>query len=255
MSLLTLQYQSAAIVQGTTLKIFLPTDMITGRTMEPPFKTLYFLPGFSADSTTIMTYLSVRLQSEEHGVAVVIPDGFNSFYIDRTEIMANFGSFIQEIVETTRKLLPLSDKRSDTYIGGISMGGWGSLYHGMKSSRLFSKVISFSPAIDILELANHEVNGFTPAFFRAYFGTEEDYLAGAANLKKAYLESKPEDRPELFLCCGKQDSLVYGQVADFHKYLAECGYTHTYVEEDGDHEVFFWERMMKPAFDFLNAGA
>ena len=54
----------------------------------------------------------------------------------------------KELVEMTRKMFPLSEKREDTYIGGISMGGYGALYNGMKYRDTFSKVAAFSPACD-----------------------------------------------------------------------------------------------------------
>ena len=43
-------------------------------------------------------------------------------------------------------MLPLSTKREDTFIGGISMGGYGALYNGFKYRDTFSKVAAFSPA-------------------------------------------------------------------------------------------------------------
>ena len=76
---------------------------------EKPFKTLYFLPGFSASGKELSTSLSFRLQSMMKGIAVVIPDGDNSFYVDRPDRFAWYSKFVgSEIVEVTRSIFPLS---------------------------------------------------------------------------------------------------------------------------------------------------
>ena len=45
----------------------------------------------------------------------------------------------------TRKLLPLSHRREDTFIAGISMGGYGALINGLRYSDTFSKIGMLSP--------------------------------------------------------------------------------------------------------------
>lgn len=45
----------------------------------------------------------------------------------------NYGDFIgRELVELTRKIFPLSHKREDTFIGGLSMGGYGAIPNGIE---------------------------------------------------------------------------------------------------------------------------
>ena len=59
-----------------------------------------------------------------HGIAIVMIDGDNSFYVDDEQRNAYYSRYVgEEIVEVTRKLLPLSHRREDTFIAGISMGG------------------------------------------------------------------------------------------------------------------------------------
>ena len=48
---------------------------------------------------------------------MVMPSGDNSFYVDRPDANNNYGEFIgKELVEITRRMFPLSDKREDTFI-------------------------------------------------------------------------------------------------------------------------------------------
>ena len=60
-----------------------------------------------------------------------MPSGDNKFYIDNPDSGEMYGSFIgKELIEFTRKTFPLSQKREDTFIAGLSMGGYGALVNG-----------------------------------------------------------------------------------------------------------------------------
>lgn len=49
-----------------------------------------------------------------------MPSGENRFYLDDEKSGELYGEFIgKELVEFTRKLFPLSDKREDTFIAGL----------------------------------------------------------------------------------------------------------------------------------------
>lgn len=55
-----------------------------------------------------------------------MPSGENSFYIDDEEKGEYFGEYIgRELVDFTREMFPISQHRADTFIGGLSMGGYG----------------------------------------------------------------------------------------------------------------------------------
>ena len=252
MAFLQLEYKSQALMRGVSVKVILPSDGMAGN-WEPPYRTLYMLPGYSATATELITYLDFRGQSELKGIAIVLPDGENLFYQDMPDRMTFYSTYIgKELVEVTRKLLPLSDKREDTFIGGISMGGYGALYNGMKFRDTFSKVIAFSPAADAyMLLAEADAPGFSKEQFCGIFGNKEQYYAGDTNLCTEWCRSDVENRPELFLCCGKEDRAVYGAVEKFETALKAANVQHIYKEGHGDHEFYYWQQMMDPAFSFL----
>ena len=252
MAFLQLEYKSKALMRGVTVKVFLPSDGMAG-IWNPPYKTLYFLPGYSATATELITYLGLRGQSELKGIAIVLPDGENLFYQDMPERMTFYSTYVgKELVEETRKLLPLSTKREDTFIGGISMGGYGALYNGMKYRDTFSKVIAFSPAADAYKLlAESKAPGFSEEQFCGIFGDKDSYYNGECNLITAWIRKDVDNRPELFLCCGKEDCAVYNAVEEFETALKQAHIPHIYMQGHGNHEFYYWERMLDPAFSFL----
>lgn len=253
MALIKLEYKSKALLQGVSVNVIVPTDAFDGKEIEPPYKTLYFLPGFSGDSQELLTYLSFRKQAELKGIAVVIPDGHNSFYLDHPERNAGYSTYVgKELVEMTRKLLPLSAKREDTYIGGISMGGYGALANGMRYKDTFSKIAAFSPAADAHRLLTEKTEaGFGPGLFENLFGSKERYYNSDANLEKVFAEAKNAELPDVFLCCGTEDALVYDMVLKLKGVLEEKEIRHCYREAPGEHDLEFWETMMDSAFSFL----
>ncbi len=252
MAYLKLQYLSAALTGMTTIHAYLPTDAMSGSVPEPPYKTVYFLPGYSNDAFNMMSYLGLRRECELKGIAIVIPDGNNAFYVDHPERLSNYSTFVgKELVEITRKLLPLSDKREDTYIGGISMGGYGALYNGLRFRETFSKVIALSPAVSIYDLICGHDFMFPTGIFTNACGSKEEYFASEMNLDKFYAEVPKEEIPELYLCCGQQDGLVVDAVNRFVGVLDESEIPYIYRKGDGNHELDYWERHLDDAFSFL----
>ena len=49
-------------------------------------------------------------------------------------------------------MFPLSEEREDTFIAGLSMGGFGALCNGIVYSETFSHVAGLSAAIHLLEI-------------------------------------------------------------------------------------------------------
>ena len=108
-------FKSKMLMRAVDVRVFLPFH--DGYPDTPaPFPTLYFLPGYSANAEEIVTCLPMRQMSAKYGVAIVIPDGENSFYSDHPERASLHGSFVEkELVDVTRALFPqLSRRREDT---------------------------------------------------------------------------------------------------------------------------------------------
>ena len=53
----------------------------------------------------------------------------------------------QELVEFTRATFNPSTRREDTYIAGLSMGGFGALVNGLRNMDTFSHIAAFSAAL------------------------------------------------------------------------------------------------------------
>lgn len=250
MAFITMNYQSASMARSVKLNVFLPFDGNLAQ-KTAPFQTLYFLPGYSASATDISTAINLTEQSLYKGIAIVVPDGDNSFYMDRPEWNAYYSKLIgEELVEVTRKLFPLSDKREDTFIGGISMGGFGAMMLGMRYKETFSKIMAMSPALGLNKVL--EFPGFPPGLFNHLFENEKNYFDNYDPTTQ-FIKAKQsnEEIPDLFVCCGKQDELIYEPTVNFVNQLKENGVLVQYEEEDGLHDIVYWNKALGSGVDFL----
>ena len=221
-----------------------------------PYPTLYFLPGFSASAEEIAFALPLRQMSALYGVAVVVPDGENAFYTDHPDQAFRMGEYAgKELVEITRKMFPcLSHEREDTFIGGISMGGYGALINGLRFADTFSKIAMLSPALGFKRQDDEPTPGSpspkgellaTLGTWEEYRGSYRDYSWAAAEAAKS-----PEAMPDMFLACGKSDGLIT-PAKEFATQMESLHTPLAWYEAEGGHDHTFWKQALTPMFRFL----
>lgn len=250
---ISMSFFSQKMARHVTVKVILPFDIAPMWGFQEPFKTLYFLPGYSANAESIVSSTILAERVFARGFAVVIPDGENAFYTNQEDINAFYEDFVaEELVAVTRKLFPLSDKREDTYIGGISMGGFGSLMLGSRHMDTFSKIMALSPAAFPYRQNLLQSGGFTRQQLDRYFKSEDYYLDNyhpANNLKKA--KKKGKVLPDIFLCCGEKDPLTYEMDCEFAREMEKEGIPVTVQWGEGTHDTLYWNTLLPTAIDFM----
>lgn len=262
MAVIKVNYMSQALWRIVPLQVILPADKAdTEGNLLPirKYKTLYLLGGMHGCQNDWVVNTRIRIWAEERNLAVVMPAGENAFYVDQEDSHRRYGEFVgREIVEITRRMFPLSDKREDTFIGGLSMGGFGALRTGLKYSDTFSAIISLSGALHVFEdEAGHgaKIQDESWAFGRSIFGPAETAMKSDNNprvlLDDLQASGKgKESLPKIFMACGTDDFLLPGN-RSFSKALKERGLDLTYIEAPGNHNWFFWDTYIKEALDWL----
>lgn len=277
MALIQVNLLSETLMRTVPVQVILPVDKITLPGMAPreekPYKTLYLLHGIFGNYTDWVTGTAIARWAEEKDLAVVMPSGDNMFYIDQPDSHNYYGEFIGcELVELTRKMFPLSRQREDTFIGGLSMGGFGALRNGLKYAQTFSRIIGLSSALiaDELELRTDDTPFFieSRSYAQTVFGNLSEavhsdknpgWLAGeVARLVggpegQARAADVPGELPEIYLACGREDSLLEKNIKMRDK-LIDFGYKVTYEDAPGGHDWDFWNRQIKRALDWLPLG-
>ena len=255
MANLHINFRSDCLSRSVYPVVFLP-DMNGWGDVNPPYKTLYFMPGYSGGALETATFTNFALYSMMYGIAIILVDGENSFYVDEEKRGAMFSRYVgEEIVETTRKLLPLSRRREDTFIGGISMGGYGALVNGLRFKETFGKIAMLSPALG-LKTPGDKQNRKSPVpdgellstlgTWEEYQGTYKDYMD--ASVKAS---ADKDSMPEIFLACGRADRPLFDCARDYVRAMKAHGVDVTHYEAEGGHDHDFWKKAMTPACAFL----
>lgn len=261
MALVQVNFISKMLSRTVTFNAIIPLDKISFGEEEvveaKPLKTLYLLHGAFGNYTDYLSGTRIQRWAEEHNLAVIMPSGENQFYVDKPSRGENYGAYVaDELVEFTRKMFPLSYKKEDTFIAGLSMGGYGALINGLKYHETFSHIGAFSPGLMIDDIASRSellsVTGWSMDFYDNAFGgidtiknSDKDYYY----LIDQLLENKKEI-PKIYLPIGKDDFLLES-VRGFKSFVDKREVPLTYIEDDGGHEWDFWDKYVKNFLEWL----
>lgn len=262
MSIVKVNFFSEALLRYVNFIAVLPIDKrsVDGekrRGKEEPMKSLYLLHGIYGCETDWITRSRIARWAQENNLAVFMPAGENKFYCDVEATNDNFGAYIgEDLVDFTRTMFRLSDKREDTFIGGLSMGGEGAILTALRYPETFSHVGAFSSAL-VLEhypAKDEQVIGLKGkrSLMDTVIGPEASY-AGSQNDYHALAKRvavSGTSQPKFYMACGLQDGLLSVN-RSFKDFLAEEGYQVEYHEEDGNHEWDFWDRQLKSFLEWL----
>lgn len=263
MAIVRVELFSESLLRKVPITCIIPIDKNNYFDLEKdevklPLKSLYLLHGGFGSDLDWLSGTRIERYATEHHLAVIMPAGENSFYLDSKSGVRNYGKFIgSELVQLTRKMFPLSSKREDTFIGGLSMGGYGALINGLKYNDTFGKIALLSPALMQDSVINSKYNTKYPIFDRKYYeeiysnldeikGSELDYYALIKSKK-----NENSDLPDLYVCCGRDDEVFIDENRKYHNFLKELDILHEYYESAGGHDWDFWDIHIKKIVNWL----
>ena len=252
---------SEKLMRTVGVNVILPVDKLTFPGMpvreDKPYKTLYLLHGVFGSYVDWVNGTRIQRYAEEHDLVVVMPSGDNAFYVDQPKGHNYYGEFIgEELVNVTRKMFPLSKKREDTFIGGLSMGGFGALRNGLKYSDTFGYIVALSGAllVDGMPGRNNDVAMFIDSrdYAESCFGNLDELLESDKNPKYIVDQMLKAGRtfPEIYMACGTEDGLL-GVNREMAAFLKDHQVNVTYEEGPGNHEWDFWDTYIKKAIEWL----
>ncbi|MGI6238625.1 MAG: alpha/beta hydrolase [Christensenellales bacterium] len=193
------------------------------------YPVLYLLHGYGNNHATWNGYTSVELFAEERNIAVVMLSAENKAYINHGGDDNYFDFISRELPEFIFSMFPVSNKPEDTYIAGLSMGGYGALVHGLAQSNRFAAIGAFSGAT----------------------GRGRNTAAQFDVWKLAEACAEEGRKKPMYIACGDKDFLYKDNVA-FKDRLIELGFDVTWIEgADYTHEWRFWNREVEAFLDWI----
>lgn len=240
----TVRFFSNSLIRRTAFEMIIPNDV---RRDVPEsaenMRTLFLLHGWTGDAWNwIPEYLA-----EKYNFAIVLPSGENSFWLDGISAGHKFCTYIgQELVDYIRRTFRLAMSPDETYIMGLSMGGFGALHTSLAYPENFGKAAALSSALIVHDIAGikegYRDDKANYEYYRECFGDLDKVLESENNpetlVKK--LKSQGKKLPEIFMACGTEDFLLENN-RSFHNFLNENDVMHTYIESAGGHDMKFWD--------------
>jgi S-formylglutathione hydrolase FrmB len=249
-ALLTVDFFSEALELGTSMTVVLPQptqaqigiDSAAAPEQGPP--VLYLLHGMSDDHTAWLRYTAVERYATRRGLAVVMPAVARSFYANEAHGHAYWDYLSEELPAVVGRFLRVSDSREDTFVAGLSMGGYGALKWALRQPERFAAAASMSGALDVVALATlPERNELPRRIYGGAPGPEEDLFALLA-------DADPDALPSLYVACGTEDHLFAGNTR-FVDAAYEKGLDVEVDFRPGEHEWGFWDTEIQKVLAWL----
>lgn len=244
MAVIDVSFKSESLLRNVSFKVILPIE----ENFDIEFRTLYLLHGMFNEGDDWIRRTDIVSLAKEYSLCVVLPNGDNSYYVNDLSCHNLYSDFILELVNFTRGVFPLSCAKSDTFIAGASMGGFGALYNGLRFNDTFSRIACFSPAIyheivdcdDIKDSVFSVVNGFL----------ENKFEGSDLNLRDMINDLDVDSIPSIYLYCGVDDYL-FDSLIGFKDFLENKCVDFSYCFGSGGHKWVVWAEHLPCVLDWL----
>lgn len=262
MSLVHFNFESQYLHGNTDVNIILPDkpreisakDFYGG---GEKYKVLWLLHGTYGDYSDWLRKSNIELYACERNLAVVMPSALNSDYAVWPRFSLGYDAysyFLEELMPVVYNWFPVSDRREDNYIAGLSMGGWGSCVYAFNHPEKFCGMAALSGVpCNVREAGKRKdlwegrvaVQVENAGGLDAYLNSPFNIWDRAAGMKEA-----PPLR--MYFSCGDRDAIMYEQYLVFKRYAEEIGLDAIFEEMQGySHEWRFWDTSIQKALDFF----
>ncbi|MDR2655963.1 MAG: esterase family protein [Oscillospiraceae bacterium] len=224
---------------------------------EKPLKALYLLHGLRGNALSWVSDTSIERYVKDRNWAVIMPEVGRSFYQDMKYGPQYFTYVSEELPKICKNMFGLDPSRENTFVAGLSMGGYGALRIGLAKPDKFAALASLSGVTDIKAICQMVAESDLKR-------EKNDFLAAIGSFD----EIRPEidiyhllgevekldgsQRPKIYLTCGKQDFLCPMNKA-FNDRLKNSSVDFLYEEFDGDHVWAYWDFAIQRALDYFDS--
>lgn len=208
--------QSEAMGRTMKYSIWLPA----GYSKDEHYPVLWLLHGMGDDQNGWLDKGALNRIATDYTakggckMIIVTPDGLTSFYTGNWERY-----FYDELMPAVEMDFAITADARHRAVAGLSMGGFGSLYHAIAHPDMYCCAYACSPATgDILK-----------------------------NMIEAMEDTSK--LPSITIETGSEDYTVGSQPKDFHDFLVEKGIEHEWILRSGTHDWKFWQECLPKVLD------
>jgi len=243
MAVIRCDFFAETLQLSTSMTVLLPDEE------GPPPPVLYLLHGLSDDHTAWTRYTSIERYAYDKRLAVVMPQVHRSFYANEAYGMRFWDFLSEELPKVVARFFRISDRREDTFVAGLSMGGYGAMKWALREPSRFAAAATLSGALDLAYIQEYDLRPHMRELVARVFpdrdvaGTDEDLL----HLVKS---ADPAALPRLMLRCGTEDHLLKQN----ERFVATCASAGVDLDSGfgpGGHEWSFWDQHIRTVINWL----
>ena len=243
-------FRSEALGGLTHVEIIFPQASVGGQVTP---RVLYLLHGLHGGCTDWLENTRVAKYAHEHGYIVVCPAAGNSFYADMVYGPHYFTYVAHELPALIEQTMNIKHTRANTYIAGLSMGGYGAMRIALTRPDFFTAVAAFSGALDaervFIDLPQQDE--FRKRLAISVVGHELKVPPEGDLFTLATALADKEIKPRVLVTCGGEDFLLDGN-RKFDTHMKGLPFDYQYKEWPGVHDWNFWEESLPVMFEFFS---
>ncbi len=207
MARFNLRFLSKHLLRRTEINLIIPSLDLHGAISQKDeryyqndterFPLIIAMSGFGDDNEAWLHRTDVIALCDKYRVAVAMIGGENKWYLDSSPIDSWHSYISKELPDFLFGNFSRLDP-DRLMLAGVSMGGYGALYNGLKNPQKYKAILSMSPAI-----------------------RPENYIdeQKIGTLKDLFIAAK-DNLPHIHLAIGNED-FIFGQSMELNAWLKE----------------------------------
>lgn len=242
----TITVHSAAMNKDIKSIVILPASYQADNSAR--FASVYLLHGFDGTYKDWLAHKpDLTAQADELGLIIICPDGQDSWYFDSpVDKKMRFETYIgSELVNAIDSLYRTRDDRRFRAITGLSMGGHGAFWVGVRHPDTFSGIGSMSGGLDI---TLHPRSWKIPDRLGPFAANQARWKDHSAI---GLVPKIGKGQFDIIIDCGISDIMIKDNEA-MHKALVAAGIDHDYISRLGNHSWKYWCKAVELQLDFFH---
>ena len=157
MALLNVEFHTKSLARRTKMDVFIPSLNLGGclknqdvnyyQNNKETYPLIIFLHGFGDTEKAWQMNTQILKICEDNKIAACFINGENKWYLNLGPIDNYYSLIEEEALDFLYGNFSCLSKDKPLVIAGVSMGGYGALYHYLKNVDKYTCCVSLSPAI------------------------------------------------------------------------------------------------------------
>ncbi len=255
MAYVRLTMTSRKLMCNTDISVFLPNKIARGGPgnrgqiqkasydKNEVYQVLWLFHGGGDDYTAWALDAMIQRACDAAQLVVIMPTILDLPGQDPT--MDTMGFLTEELPQAMRFMFPISERRQDNFIAGLSYGGYCAYRCAMTHPDQYACVGSFSSPLDVAEDVRRLHKGDPRFDGDTITGTDRDILYLTSKLKE-----EGKEIPKTFQTVGTED-FTWDFNITARDHFVKLGMDHTFIQRPGTHNFEFWDAALKDYLEWL----